>query len=64
MNKLWVYAGLVVVGCALFIGGAHLAYIERGYRAFGGEWLLLIIPAGAIIKMIKLCIRQSRPRNR
>lgn len=34
----WVW---IVIGCILTKMAIKYAYIERGYRAYGGEWLIL-----------------------
>ncbi len=35
---------MVLVGVILFLWGAEAAYIQRGYKAYGGEYLLLFLP--------------------
>lgn len=38
------YLILTLTGIILFHMTAEAAYIERGYRAYGGEYLLLLLP--------------------
>lgn len=39
-----LYAALTAAGILLFRAGAAVAYVERGYRAVGGEVFALFLP--------------------
>ena len=55
-NWLWIIAGLILT--EVFV---KMAYAERGYVAYGGEWLTLplVIYAGGGIKVRGRCRKVS-----
>ncbi len=38
LSRNWIW---IVIGLILTIVSVKLAYIERGYLSYGGEWLIL-----------------------
>lgn len=38
------YGIAVMMGVLMYYIGSHFAFLQRGYFAVGGEWLLSIIP--------------------
>lgn len=42
--KVVKYILLLIIGILAFKVGAKYAFRERGYCAYGGEWLLLLMP--------------------
>lgn len=38
------WLAIIAAGILLFLLGKRVAYIERGYKAVGGEYLLLLLP--------------------
>lgn len=42
--KLLKWLVIIAAGILLFLWGKRAAYIERGYEAVGGEYLLLLFP--------------------
>lgn len=42
--RILKWAAIIAVGILLFLWGERAAYIERGYEAVGGEYLLLLFP--------------------
>jgi len=53
-NWIWI-----VVGCILTKLAIEYAYIERGYKAYGGEWLTLPLIL-LIVSFVKDVIREVK----
>ena len=51
-NLLWVIAGLVLT--VIFV---RMAYSERGYVAYGGEWLTL--PLVLMLEEVSKCVSDA-----
>ena len=45
MQAILKYLFLSILGAALYVAGAKIAYEERGYFAVGGEVFALFLPA-------------------
>ena len=59
---------ITLAGVALYLWGAEAAYIERGYRAYGGECLLLFLPilwalAESVINDVKRNYRKREGKS-
>lgn len=45
VNSILKYIIITFAGIVLYTWAAEYAYAERGYAAYGGEYLLLLLPA-------------------
>ena len=55
------YIALTVTGILLFIWAADHAYMQRGYKAYGGEYLLPLLPA--LWWLVENTLKQSRQKS-
>lgn len=51
-NLIWITAGLIIN-----LAAVDLAYMERGYAAIGGEWLVL--PAIMLLAYLVMDVRRN-----
>ena len=58
MKKILKVIAIVVITAVCFLIGREYALYERGYKAVGGEYLILIIPS--IAYLIKEVVRDYK----
>lgn len=59
-GKAVFWLAIIGITVALFMGARRLAFLERGYTAYGGEYAVLLLPV--LIKPISMAIYGSKSK--